>query len=516
MSAVAVSRVARWVLVFAVLAGIGGGGAVLIYSTSSAADAAAAAAAQDVAHAQGLSKAFRAAAKEVIPCVVTIQKTAVVERVRAPRRRSDDFRGTPFEDFFDDDFMRRFFEERGLDLPPREESGVGSGVIIDKSGVILTNHHVVAGGGKVTVRLHDGRTIEASDVKSDPRTDLAVVRIKVDESLPAARFGDSDALEIGDWVLAIGNPFGLAETVTAGIISAKGRGIGIADREDFLQTDAAINPGNSGGPLINLSGEIVGVNTAISSRNGGYQGVGFAIPANLARWVSKQLISKGAVQRAYLGAVIQPLTPDLAKEFGVPAGAGAVVTKVLPDSPAAEAGLKPMDVVVRFSGKKIASPRELVAAVEQVPVGATASAEIIRDGQTKTLSVKVREQPKDYGRLARRTDNDDRDPDAAEGSDDSYRVAELGFDVGELSEALAARLGLKGVKGVVISRVERGSAADLAGLEPGLVVSEVNRSPVASVEQFRKALEKRSPREGVLLLVQTASGSRFVVLQRGS
>ena len=235
-------------------------------------------------------------------------------------------------------------------MPFGRPSGIGSGVIIDPSGIILTNNHVVDGAGKIMVRLHDGREFEATDVKRDPKTDLAILRIKGAGKLTAVKLGNSDDAQVGDWVLALGDPFGLEGTVTAGIISAKGRPLG-ATRANFIQTDAAINPGNSGGPLVNLDGEVVGINTAISSNNGGNQGVGFAISSNLAKWVSQQLIANGTVKRAYLGVAIQPVDPDLAKQFGVETMQGVVVADVQPDTPAAAAGVKPGDVIVEFAGK---------------------------------------------------------------------------------------------------------------------------------------------------------------------
>jgi serine protease Do len=463
----------------------------------------------DLQHANSLSLAFRYAAKEVTPSVVTIQKTAapvVKKSSGAPNapRVPDELRGTPFEQFFGDDRFDRFFDHD--DMPqPRGESGMGSGVIIDSSGVILTNHHVVAGPGKVTVRLANGEEYDAVEIKSDERTDLAIVRIEGAGDLKAARLGDSDQLEIGDWVVAIGNPFGLTETVTAGIISAKARGLGIAQREDFLQTDAAINPGNSGGPLINLKGEIVGINTAISTRSGGYQGIGFAIPANLARWVSKQLIADGAVKRAYLGTAIQPLTKELAQQLGVTVHEGAVVSEVFDGSPAADAGLKPGDVIVAFNGKEVGGPRELVAAVESAAIDSTAKVRILRGEKESTVDVKVRLQPEDYGQLAGRK--------SSSGEDNSAEFNALGLAVGPLSDEVAEQLDLKGIEGVAITSVERGSLAERSGLEPGMAITEVNRKKVASVDEFGKALEERSLKQGVLLLVQTPSGSRFVALR---
>lgn len=464
----------------------------------------------DLSHAKELSKAFRQAAKDVIPSVVTIQirpsaKPEKVEGRVRPRRIPDEFRGTPFERFFNDDDFGGLFD---LPLEPREESGLGTGVIIDPSGIILTNNHVVRTRGRVIVRLSDGQEFEATDIKTDPRTDLAVIRIKGASGLKAARLGDSDSLEIGDWVLAIGAPFGLNETVTAGIISAKGRGLGIAQREDFLQTDAAINPGNSGGPLINLDGQVVGINTAISSRTGGYQGVGFAIPINLVRWVSQQLIAHGTVKRAYLGARIQQITPELAKQFGLNGKngrEGVLIADVVPNSPASEAGLKRGDVVLQLGTRKVATPGELVAAVEQTPIGDKAVLKIVRDGKPLDVAVTVKEQPKDYGLV--------RTPTGEPSDEESTSIDELGIEVGPLTEALAEKLGVKDAKGVAITGVERGSLAAQSGLAAGQIITEVNRTPIASVEEFREALKKRSLKDGVLLLVTTSQGSRFVVLK---
>jgi len=456
-------------------------------------------------HAKQLSRAFRTAAKETLPAVVTVQQVFDRETAQAsPRQRLPEgfdeemFKGTPFEDFFKN--REDLFEQ----LPsPRRRSGTGTGFIIDPAGIILTNNHVVSGGGKVKVRLHDGREFEAAKVRTDPRTDLAVIWIEGAGELPAAKLGDSDKLEIGDWVIAVGNPFGLSETVTAGIISAKSRGIGVAQREDFLQTDAAINPGNSGGPLVSLDGKVVGINTAISSRTGGYQGVGFAIPINLAKWVANQLIESGSVKRAYLGIAIQPVTPELAERLGVDAGNGALVSQVMADSPAAEAGLEAGDVIVQFDGKQIESPRDLVAAAEVATIGEKHPVTVVRDGTRKKFNVVMKQQPKDFG-LRRPTTSTP--PEGATFED-------LGLEIGPLSEEAAQELELKAGTGVEVPGVVRGSPAGAAGLEPGMVISQVNRHEVNSVKEFRRALKKSSLEEGVLLLVHSSGGARFVVLQ---
>jgi len=468
-------------------------------------------------YATGLSKAFRHATDRVLPSVVTIQRTSTIglQANTAPGDRDENGRGReelPFDDMFRDPLLRRFFGDIPNmpsipfpDVPHSPELSMGSGVIINSDGVILTNNHVVAGGGKIMVRLHDGRELEATKVITDPRTDLAVVRIKDAGNLPAAQMGDSDALNVGDWVIAVGNPFGLEETVTAGIISAKGRGIGITAREEFLQTDAAINPGNSGGPLVNLHGEVVGINTAISSRTGGYQGVGFAIPVNLAKWVSSQLVEHGSVTRAFLGIGIQELTPELASHLGMQGTPGTMVTEIRPDSPAAEAGVKTGDVVIEFGGHAIHNPREIQAVVEQASIGSKQPLVIIRDGKRMTLNVTMRQQPKDYG-LA---DYESPDLGARQGE-----VAEdLGIEVSNLTPEMAAQLHLKNVAGVVITAVRNGSPADLAGLRTSMIIERIGQKPISNLDEFRTAMKDQSLTKGVLMLVRSQEGSRFVIIR---
>jgi serine protease Do len=469
--------------------------------------------------ASNLSQAFRNTADEVLPSVVTIQNTPNTTEQASDRGSESEgeledtpfnpFPGTPFGDMFRDPQLRRFFKELPsmpkFDMPRHGIQGLGSGVIIDKSGIILTNNHVVDGGGKVTVRLHDGREFEAVEVKKDPKTDLAVVRIEGAGSLTPARLGDSDTTKIGDWVLALGQPFGLEGTVTAGIVSAKGRGLGIAAREDFIQTDAAINPGNSGGPLVNLEGDVIGINTAISSRTGGYQGVGFAIPINLAKWVGQQLAESGTVHRAYLGVMIQPVSQELAEQFGVKVREGVVVSEVLTGSPASKAGLKPGDVIVEFDGKAVSTPMELQGLVERAEVGSRQPLVVVRDGKRVTLEFVAREQPADYG-LAKA--DSQRFGDA-----ESSRFDKLGIEVETLTAEVADQLGIDADQGVVVTHVRSGSPSDLAGLNTGMVITQANRKPIKTVEDFRKALDEQPLEKGVLLLVQTSEGSRFVVIR---
>jgi len=459
------------------------------------------------AQAKSLSVAFRAAAKKIIPTVVTVNSTTKPKRITTlPRARRDNpFKGTPFEDFFGDNLPPEFQFHPGI--PQRQ--GVGSGVIIDSTGVILTNNHVVAGADEIVVELSDGRQFQVVDVKNDERTDLAVLRIETEEPLPAATLGRSDRLEIGDWVLAIGNPFNLDGTVSAGIISGKGRSLEAGKRANFLQTDAAINPGNSGGPLVNLDGEVVGINTAIASSTGGYQGVGFAIPIDLAKWVTGQLVQHGSVQRAYLGVQISEITGPVAEKFGVAPFQGVLVMEVYPKTPAAVAGFQEGDIVVAFAGQPVNNPRQLQEVVERSSAGSKQKVDVIRNGGPKTLYVVVKPMPNEFGvveapAIPRPGQKDD---GAAFQSDD------LGLEVGELNEELAKRLGLAGYSGVLITEVDPAGIAAAAGLAPGMLIRSVERKPVGSVADFKAALEDKSLSDGILLLVRTPRGNMFVVLK---
>ena len=505
-----VSKTRYWLLA---AVGLGLIGLVVASSLPSvAADPAAKSGKQAASYAKSLSNAFREAADQVLPSVVMIRtRPALAERSSDDKPNlNDSFEGSPFGDLFQSPEFRRFFRDMpNMPQMPRGQrrgvAGLGSGVIIDPSGLILTNNHVVDGGGKIVVRLHDGREFEAVEVKQDPKTDLAVVRIEGAKNLKAAKLGDSDSMGVGDWVLALGDPFGLEGTVTAGIISAKGRGLGITHREDFIQTDAAINPGNSGGPLVNLDGEVVGINTAISSRTGGYQGVGFAVPVNLAKWVSSQLVDKGTVRRAYLGVVIQPVSYELAEQFGVEVREGVVVSEVRSGTPAAKAGLEPGDVIVEFNGQPVASPRELQGLVEKAPIDKKQPMLIVRDGKRKKMSVVVREQPAEFGLAMNSSD--------ATTPSEATHFEKFGLQVEKLTKDVAEKLGLKTDEGVVITEVKPGSLADMAGLDSGNVIVGANRKPVKSVADLKEAINEKSLDEGVLLLIRTADGSRFVVLR---
>ena len=455
--------------------------------------------------ARDLSKAFRRAAEKALPSVVTVKsrtKARVANRAR-PRggeNRENPFKGTPFEDFFGDDF-----EFRSPQGGPRQ--GVGSGVIIDKSGIVLTNNHVVDGADEVIVHLPDGREFEATDIKVDDQTDLAVIRIKGAGDLPAAKLGSSEDLQIGDWVLAIGAPFELEQTVSQGIISGKGRELGAVGRANFLQTDVAINPGNSGGPLVNLDGEVVGINTAIATNSGTFSGIGFALPADTAKWVTSQLVKNGKVQRSYLGVQIEPVTNELAANFSVKAGEGVLVADVLPGTPAADAGVQAGDVIVGFSGHKVLGRRQLQEMVERVPVDSKHRLEIVRGGKHETLDFVAKALPKaaETASPSRR-----RDADAPEAA--SYESTELGVTVTELTSERSQALNYKG-EGVMISKVDPDSVSAEKGLRQGMVIKEVNRNPIKTIDDFKAATGKVSLKDGVLLLVRTENGQRFLKLQ---
>jgi serine protease Do len=406
-----------------------------------------------------------------------------------------------------DDLLRRFFGDQFQGRMPRPNSemphqqGIGSGVIITKDGYILTNNHVVDGADEVKVALQDGREFTAKVTGRDPKSDVAVIKIDA-KNLPAVPMADSDKVEVGDVVLAVGNPFGIGQTVTTGIVSATGRGgtLGL-DYEDFIQTDAAINPGNSGGALVDAEGRLIGINTAILSRSGGNQGIGFAIPVNLARDVMDELVKDGHVTRGYMGVMIQDLNPALAKEFKLKDNnSGALVGDVTPKSPAEKAGLKDGDVIIEFNGKKVTDSRHLKLQVARTHPGETVPVKVLRDGTTKTIEVTVKELP-GTEHLAKSD---------ARGHDDTGTLN--GVSVSDLDSAARQQLNLPGsVKGVVVTGVEPNSAAAEAGLQPGDVIQEINRKPVKSADEAVKMTEKTEDKT-TLLRVWRNGGSHYVVV----
>ena len=378
--------------------------------------------------------------------------------------------------------------------------GMGSGVIVSPDGYVVTNHHVIEGANSVTVTLLDKRTFAGTIVGSDPQTDLAVLKIQGDD-LPFVSWGDSSSLEVGDYVLAVGSPFGLRSTVTQGIVSAKGRGgMGITRYEDFIQTDAAINPGNSGGALVNMRGELVGINTAILSRTGGSQGVGFAVPASIGQHVYTNLVETGTVTRGFLGVGIQAVTPDLARSFGLDRPVGAIVTNVQDASPAARGGLRRGDTVIRYDAQPIATPRDLQRAVTTTPVGTEVTMIVVRDGEAQTVPVTIMQHPMSQP-LAATTS-----PDAG------ARLA--GLAVEDLTPSLARRFGVDDqVTGVVITDIRAGSRSEESGLLQGDIIREINRQPVSSLNAFQQAVSALPNDQPVLLFIHRRGMPLFLTVK---
>ncbi len=451
-------------------------------------------------------KAFASVARSVSPSVVFIQ----VEGRTADSRFTE--LPSPFgkEWPFGDDMFKRFFGERFQAIPRhqapqkrRHTLSQGSGFVFStKSGLrtdksyVLTNNHVVEDADSIRVKMHDGREFDAKIAGRDPQSDVAVLEIKTG-GIPPLKLGDSSQLEVGEWVVAIGNPFGLSNTLTVGVVSAKGRtSLGINDYEDFIQTDAAINPGNSGGPLVNLDGEVVGINTAIFSRSGGYMGVGFAIPINMVKSIANQLIDDGEVTRGYLGIVIQSLTPELADSFGLPQNTGILIAQVGEDSPAAQAGLRQGDVIVAFQGESVSDVGSFRNRVSLAAPGSEQQLSIIREGRRENVTVTI-------GHV-------DKDEQITEASAES--AEQIGLTVQSVSPQLAEHFNVKAGEGVVVTQVKPGSIAALAGIQPGTVIMQVNRMPVKTAADFKRAVEKSSRDKRVLLLVRRGDMQQYVVL----
>ncbi len=425
---------------------------------------------------------FAQVAAAVKPAVVNINTVSSV------RGRS------PLEEFFGgEEFLRRFFGEAPGER--RLQRSLGSGVLVDKSGIVLTNSHVVEQATEIEVATSDGKKHKAKLVGIDKRTDLAVLGIQGGGPYPAATLGDSDKMNVGDWVLAIGNPFGLDQTVTAGIISAKGRVIGQGPFDDFLQTDAAINPGNSGGPLVNMAGEVIGINSAILSRTGGNIGIGFSIPINMAKKIYTELVVKGKISRGWLGVSIQPLTPELANSFGANAVKGVLVADVVQDSPAHQAGLQAGDILLDFDGKKIEAPPDLQRAVGLTSPGKAVQVKYWRDKGERQIQIKIGEFP---------------DEVAAQRAGPKGKGSLLGLDVRPLTPEQARQLNLRSAEGVVVVQVEEQSSAAEAGIQPGDVIREVNRQKVRNLGDFEKLTKGFKAGDRVTLLLQRGPMALFV------
>jgi serine protease Do len=404
---------------------------------------------------------------------------------------------TPFEEFFGDEFFRRFFGDVPERIPQRS---LGSGVIIDPSGIALTNAHVIEKATEIEVITLDGGKHKAKPIGLDKKTDLAV--LKLDDGMgkfPFARLGDSDRMQVGDWVIAVGSPFGLQATVTAGIISAKARQIGQGVFDDYLQTDAAINPGNSGGPLVNMQGEVVGINTAIVA---GGSGIGFAIPSNMARKIYTELSTKGRVTRGWLGVSIQPLTPELANSFGAKDTKGVLISDVVPDSPAGKAGLKPGDILTEFEGKRTDVPGDLQRAVGLTAPGQATKVKVWRDGGERTIDVKVGEAP------------DEREAQQR-GSSRGGATGVLGLDVRPITPEIARQLNLRTNEGVIVARVDEGSPAAEAGIQRGDVIREINRNRIRSTADYEKITRDAKEGDRLTVLLQRGPMSLYVAFTVG-
>ena len=385
--------------------------------------------------------------------------------------------------------------------------------MIDPSGVVLTNFHVVDGADHVLVTLADGRKFTSKSIKSDRRTDLAIVVLDGKGPFPTLALADSDDMEIGDRVLAVGAPFGLTGSVTAGIISAKGRnGMNMNMYEDFLQTDAAINPGNSGGPLVNLEGKVVGINSAIKSRSGGFQGVGLAIASDLAKHVVQALRTDGIVHRGYLGVQIRDLDPEVASRLNLPKGAGVVVADVFDKTPAAKAGIKAGDILTQIAGKKVKSGKVLQSIVAELPLKHATAVDLVRDGQPVSVQVNIEEQPNEFGNASARA------PSQEKSSTGSIGLANIGIEVADLTDTLAESLGFRaGTHGVAITSVEPNGIAAEAGLRKGMLLAKVDNHKVTSAAQLQGAIQTASLQRGVLLQVQSPQGGiNYVLLKSAS
>ena len=437
---------------------------------------------------------FREIAKEMSPTVVNISTTTVIKR----RQFSPHRQRTPFDNFFGDDFFRHFFDNQ----PENQKmQSLGSGVVIDESGYILTNDHVVDETDSIQVTTLDGKTYDAEVIGVDSQTDIALIKIVPDEPLKAIPQGDSDILEVGDWVMAIGNPFGFGHTVTVGVVSAKGRSLGnLMDDlpyQDFIQTDASINPGNSGGPLLDIHGRLIGINSVIASRTGQSAGIGFAIPINLIQPIVKQLKEKGTVTRGWLGVTIQSLNNDLTESMGLDSNKGALVAEVLEDGPADKGGVKLQDVIIKVNGKDVLDSGHLSRLIAATPVDEAVTLVVIRNGKQKVLTVKLGERPENP-----------RDLKFSSGT-----VSDLGMSVQEITPQIARQMELEEQTGVLISEVEPDGAADRAGLRRGDVILEFNQTKVDSVRHYKELAGKLKSGDGAVLYVQRGDSKIFVAIK---
>jgi len=457
------------------------------------------------APAQSLPR-FADLAEKLSPAVVNISTAQTLEQ---PQRNGPALpEGSPFEELFKD------FFENGQPRGPQTVQSLGSGFVISPEGYIVTNNHVIEEADEITVNFADGSSLPATLVGTDTKTDISLLKVESDKPLPFVNFGDSDAIRVGDWVLAIGNPFGLGGSVSAGIVSARNRDINAGPYDDFIQTDAAINRGNSGGPLFNLAGEVIGVNTAIISPSGGSIGIGFSVPANMVKAVVNQLREYGMTKRGWLGVRIQTVNEEMADALGMDSAAGALVADVTAGGPAAEGGIEPGDVITKFDGKDVVQMRDLPRMVADTEVGKTVRVVVFRKGKTQTLKVKV-------GLLeeAEATEAAATPPDAGTATPKpDVELGDLGLKLRTITEADRTQYGIAAeVSGVLVSEVAPGGTADQKGVRPGDVIVEVGQEPVTTPEQVgeRVAEAATQGRGSVLFLIQSGGDLRFVPLKVG-
>jgi len=455
------------------------------------------------AFAKAAPESFSGLAKKLLPTVVNISTTQNVEGRAGPEMPQLP-PGSPFEDFF-----KEFFERNNPQPRNRRATSLGSGFIIDNKGHIVTNNHVIQDADEIHVILHDDTRLKATLIGRDPKTDLAVLKVEEEIKLPQTEFGDSDEMEVGDWVIAIGNPFGLGGTVTAGIISARGRDINSGPYDDYLQTDASINRGNSGGPTFNMDGEVIGINTAIFSPTGGSVGIGFAIPSNVAAPVIRQLIKNGEVRRGWLGVHIQSVTDEIAESLGLKETTGAMIASVVPDGPAASADFKPGDVILEFGGVEVPEMRRLPKIVADIEPGETVDAIVWRDGERVTVAVEVGHLKEEPTQVAAA-------PVKEKSTSREQEIEQLGLKVVGIDGDMRQKFKLEAdAKGVVVTDVDADGPAAEKGLQPGDRIIQVSQEDVAEPADVKRKVDqaKAQGRKSVLLRVQSERGLRFVAIR---
>ena len=453
---------------------------------------------------------FSDLAEELIPSVVSV--SVIISRETINQPRAPQFPpGSPFEDFFKD-----FFERRGIprqNTPPqrprRNESAQGSGFIIDDKGLIVTNNHVIAGASSITVVLHDGKSLQAKLIGADAKTDLALLKVKTDIKLKAVNWGNSDEVKVGNWAMAIGNPFGLVNTVTVGIVSARARDINAGPFDDFIQTDASINRGNSGGPLFNLNGQVIGVNTAIYSPSGGSVGIGFAIPSALAENIVEQLEDHGRTIRGWLGVRIQTVTEDLASSLGLNRPYGALVASVIPNSPAEKAGIKAGDVILDFNGSEVTEMRKLPRLVAETKVNTRSNVIVWRNEKKKNLKVVIAEMKEQEKQVKESKDNTETN------ILQSDYFEQLGLTLSSITKEIRMRQNIpENVSGLLVTKVEQNTDAEIKGIRPGDVIQEINQASVNDINTFKKIMNSlKGSKKGILLLINRQGNINFVALK---